>query len=452
MNETRQLAEYVANFDVDAIPEEVIDKAKLHLLDQIGCQMAFSTLPWGKAAYRYALAECAQGNSTIAYYGAKTSMEKAAFANGLFGHGFEMDDDDESSTSHPGVCVIPAALAAAEHVAASGKELLGGIIVGYDVMIRCAHGARKMHDRHFHETAAAGTFGATAAACYILGLSVDETANALGIAASESSGITEHTCTGGSVKRVNAGLAASNGIRAAVLAQLGITGPTEALEGKKGWIRAFADDVECDPAKLVEGLGEDYKIMHVGMKPYCCCAGMHGAIDAAETIRQKGFAIEDIDTVALMMRPRETRDIGVVTEPEDITQAQFSARFGVALRLVRGANGYYDYTMDAVNDPAVREICRNIIWEVDEDDTYLSGNAAPARVTVTLKDGTVYQETVNNAVGTLNNPLGWDGVIAKFLDLEKGCVSPEQAQKIVDVVRGIDVLPDVSRLTRLMTA
>lgn len=452
MNETRIIAEYIANFDKEKVPDPVLDKAKLHLLDQIGCQMAFSTLPWGKAALRYVLAEHASGNSTVTYYGTQTSMEKAAFANGLFGHGFEMDDDDESSTSHPAVCVIPAALAVAEYVAARGKDLLAAIIVGYDIMIRCAHAARKMHDRHFHETAAAGTFGATAAACYLLNLSVDETLNALGIAASESSGITEHTCTGGSVKRVNAGLAASNGVRAAMLAKFGITGPSEALEGKKGWIRAFADDIDCAPEKLIEGLGTDYKIMHVGMKPYCCCAGMHGAIDAAEKIRQHGFDVADIDTVALMMRPRETRDIGVVDEPQDITQAQFSARFGVAMRLVHGANGFYDYTMDIVNDPTIRKICKDIIWEVDEDDTYLSGNAAPARVTVTLKDGTVYQETVNNAKGTLENPIGWEGTIEKFLDLERGCVPVEQAQMIIDEVRKLDSAADITKLTKLMTA
>lgn len=452
MNETRQLADYIADFDVAEVPAEVIDKAKLHLLDQIGCQMAFATLPWGKAACRYALADGARGDSTIAYYGARTSMEKAAFANGLFGHGFEMDDDDESSTSHPGVCVIPAALAVGEHVLASGRDVLGAIIVGYDVMIRCAHAARKMHERHFHETAAAGTFGATAAAAKLLGLSADQVANALGIAASESSGITEHTCTGGSVKRVNAGLAASNGVRAALLAQLGITGPTEALEGRKGWIRAFADDEECDPAKLVEGLGADYKIMQVGMKPYCCCAGMHGAIDAAEKIRRRGVTADDIASVAVMMRPRETRDIGGTVEPQDITQAQFSAQFGVALRLVRGSNGFYDYTMEAVGDPVVRELCRNIIWEVDEDDTYLAGSAAPARVTVTLKDGTVYQETVNNARGTLGNPIGWDGTIEKFLDLERGCVPDEQARALVAAVRSLDASPDIIRLTSLMTA
>ena len=449
MHETRQLAEYIVGLKNEDLTPELIDKTKQHLLDQMGCQTTFATLPWGKAAYRYVAARGDRGTSTVAYYGLKTSAEAAAFANGLFGHGCEMDDDDESTTSHPGVGIVPATLAVGEAVSASGLDLINAMVVGYDAMIRIGLASRAIHANGFHETAAIGTFGATAAACKLYGLNVEETTHALGIAASESCGIGEYSCSGGSIKRAHAGFAASNGVRAAMMAKCGITGPLEALEGKKGWLRVFTGG-EYYPEKITENLGTDFKIMRVGMKPYCCCAGIHGVIDATEAIRQQGATVDNVESIAIMMRPRETRDVGTIIEPYDVVSAQFSARFGCALRLVKGSNGYHDYVMDNVNDPQIREFARNVIWETDEDDTYLSGNAAPARVTITLKDGTVLQETVNHAIGTIDNPLDWDGVVQKYRETVEGVVSAAQADAAVKRVENIAALEDVASLTRLL--
>ena len=449
MNETRQLAEYIVGLKNEDLTDELIEKTRHHILDQMGCQTTFATLPWGKAAFKYIAGRGDRGNSTVAYYGLKTSPEGAAFCNGLFGHGCEMDDDDESTTSHPGVGIVPATLAVGEAVGASGLDLVNAMVVGYDAMIRIGLASRAIHANGFHETAAIGTFGATAAAAKLYGLSVDETVSALGIAASESCGIGEYSCSGGSIKRAHAGFAASNGIRAALMARAGITGPLEALEGKKGWLRVFTGG-DSYPERITENLGTDFKIMRVGMKPYCCCAGIHGVIDATEAILQQGANADNIESIAIMMRPRETRDVGTIIEPYDVVSAQFSARFGCALRVIKGGNGYHDYVMENVNDPKIREMARNVIWEVDEDDTYLSGNAAPARVTITLKDGTVLQELVNHAIGTIDNPLDWDGVVQKYRETVDGVLSQAQADAAVARVGDIANVEEASIITRLL--
>ena len=152
MNETRALAQFVAQINYRDLNPEVITKAKELILDQLGCQLAFATLPWSKSIYKYV--EDKRGGkefSTVVYYGLRTTMEDAAFANATFGHGFEMDDDESHTTSHPGVAVIPAALATGEAKEISGKDFLVAVIAGYDAMLRVGMAARSMVNRSFME-------------------------------------------------------------------------------------------------------------------------------------------------------------------------------------------------------------------------------------------------------------------------------------------------------------
>jgi 2-methylcitrate dehydratase PrpD len=194
MDETRRLAQFISGIDFSDLSGEVVEKTKQLILDQLGCQLAFAALPWNKSILNYIRQKKgSREESTVVYYGLRTRTEDAAFSNAIFGHGFEMDDTELSSASHPGVTVIPPALAVGEMKKVTGKEFLTAVVAGYDVFIRIGLATRSMINRGFHTTAVLGPLGSAAATSKILKLDANKTLNAFAIAASESGGLAEYT-------------------------------------------------------------------------------------------------------------------------------------------------------------------------------------------------------------------------------------------------------------------
>lgn len=451
MNETTILAEQAARLTYDDLPPEVVRKAKLLLLDQLGCQLAFATLPWGKAALSYTTAKRGAGRSTIAYYGTRTNAEDAAFCNGVFGHGFEMDDVEMQTTSHPAVCVVPAMLAVGDEQASTGREVLTAMVSGYETFLRFAHAADAMRHRFFHCTAVAGAFGAAAAAGQLLGFDELTMRDALAIATTQASGNTEYSCSGGTVKRTLGALGAYAGVRSALLAQAGITGSSQALEGRKSFVKGICEG-EPDWEWLTLPFAERFLTLDVGVKPYCCCAAQHTVIDAAELIRARGIDPAAIESVTILQLPREVGNVGQIVHPEDVIQAQFCGRFACAMRLVKGGNGYYDYTMDNIADPAITALIDKIGYAADDERAVLADGDGPARVTVRMADGTAYEETVAFAKGTKQNPLTEDELVAKFRDLTSRALTPERADRVIEMVMNLEAEESITRLTSLLTA
>jgi 2-methylcitrate dehydratase PrpD len=450
MNETKELAQFIADIKYRDLTPQVIEKTKDLILDQLGCQLAFATLPWNKAVFQYVRGKTgSKGESTIVYYMFKTTAEDAAFANATFGHGFEMDDTEMHTITHPGSVVIPSALAMGEMMKISGKELITAIVAGYEAMIRIGLAARTSMERSFHGTSVSGPFGSAAAACKILGVDGATMANALGIAASESGGVSEYTISGGSVKRLHAGFAAQAGLKAALLAKNGLTGPSAALEGQKGFCQAFSN--KCYIEEITAGLGKEFRIMWTGNKPYCCCAGQHTAIDATQEITKKHpLRPEEIAEVTIEQMPQEVRSVGNIIEPQDITAAQFSGRFGVALRLIKGSNGFRDYTMENIKDYQILNLARRTRYVANENLKEKSSEAAPAIVTIKLKNGEVLQQRVDYAKGTIKNPMSKKELEDKFRGLASMTVSAEQVEKIIQTVTDLEELEDVIKLVLLL--
>jgi 2-methylcitrate dehydratase PrpD len=452
MNETKALAQFIADIEYENLTPQVIEKAKNLILDQLGCQLAFAVLPWNKAIFRYIQSKTgSKGESTIVYYGLKTTAEDAAFTNATFGHGFEMDDTEMHALTHPGSVVIPSALALGEVKKTSGKNFITAIVAGYDAMIRIAMASRTSIERSFHGTAVNGPFGSTAATCKILSIDANMIVNALGIAASDCGGIAEYSISGGSVKRLHAGFAAQAGVRATLLASNGLTGPSTALEGKKGYCQAFAN--KCYLEEITDGLGKEFRIMWTGNKPYCCCAAQHTVIDATTAIiKEHPVKPEEIERITVEQMPREVRTVGNIIVPQDITSAQFSGRFGVALRLIKGSNGFHDYTMENIKDPVILGLVQKIDYIANETLDERAIAAAPALVTIILKNGEVYKKHVDYAKGTINNPLTVDELKSKFRGLTNSALSSNRIEKIIDTVMKLEEIDNISRLISLLEA
>ena len=449
MNETKELAQFVADTSYNDLKDEVIDKVKGLVLDQFGCQLAFATMPWSRAVYKYIRdRKGGREESTVVNFGLRTTAEDATFANATFAHGFEMDDTELSIGAHPGCVVIPSALASGEMEMISGKEFLTAVVVGYDVFIRIGMAANAIY-RGFHNTGVLGPFGATAATSKVLGFNADMVTNALAIAASESGGLGEYSETGGAVKRLHAGFAAQGGMRAAFLARRGLTGPPTALEGKKGFCQAFANEYFLK--EITAGLGKEFRILRTGNKPYCCCAGQHTNIDAvAEIAKEYAITPEEIEEIIVGQSSLDVKILGSIVEPQDITSAQFSGRFGVALRLIKGGNGFRDYSEENLRNPEILGLVKKIKYVVDEELERLPVKMCPSRVTIKLKNGTVYTKRVDYAKGTVQNPMTKEELEDKFRGLASMVLSDDGVENIIQTVRRLEELDNVYKLGLLL--
>jgi 2-methylcitrate dehydratase PrpD len=453
MNESRALADYAAGLTYEKLPVEVIEKAKRLILDQIGIMIGVATMPWSRAINEYIRDwNDAKHESTVAHYGYKAKAENAAFANSCFGHGFEIDDIYFYGSSHPGCIVVPAAMAIGEKENISGKEMILATVAGYEVMGRInAAIVPSCGLRGFHQaTSVTGPFGAAAATAKIFGFDPNLTLHALALAGSHAAGVAEYDQTGGSVKRMHAGMASHGGIRSALLAQKGITGPTAILEGKHGFLVAFTDSFRAN--EITDNLGSDFRVtMGTGYKAYFACAGIHSAIDALLKIKREQQIKAD-DVVEIIMGTNRRTISHVDAEAKDILSSQFSAPFTLALTLLRGTNGYNDYTEDTLRDATIGKVAAKVRLEVDKEvDSEYPGNRS-ARVTVRLKNGVSHQAKVQYCKGTPQNPLTNAEHNEKFRSLVLVNASSDRAEEILRIVLDLENQKDLSGLAALLSS
>ncbi len=453
MNESRDLATFVSELKYENLPQEVIARAKDLILDQVGIMIGISTMPWSRAIYEY-VRDWGDGKpeSTIAHYGYRTKAENAVFANSSFGHGFEIDDLYVRGSSHPGCITVPAALAMAEKESVSGKDVIVAVVAGYEVMGRInAAITPSCALRGFHSaTSITGPFGAAAVAGKIMGFDADLMLHALSIAGSHSSGLTEYDQGGGSVKRMHAGMAAHGGLRSALIAQKGLTGPGTILEGKHGLCQAFADEYNLE--EITDQLGKDFRVvMGSGIKAYCACYAMHAGIDAL----RKLAAEHDIrpDDVAEITMGTNRRSIHHVdAKPTDITSAQFSAPFGLALTLIRGGNGFKDYTEETLHDPKILSLSRKVKLEIDKEVDGEYPRTRAARITVRLKGGTTHSAKVDHCKGSPQNPMTRAEFEEKFRGLASVVATKDRMDEIIRLVYTVEQQKDLSALIPLLAS
>ena len=335
---TEQLAAHTAKVRYEDIPPEAIEKAKDCILDQLGVELIGSTLEWNKIAYRYVADMGGRAESTIVNYGTRVPTLDAAFVNGTFGQGCELDDVGFAAGGHPGAATVPVALAVCEKQRSSGKDFLAAVVVGCDVMYRLLAAVRPSSGkRGFHSHGIGAPFGAMTTAARLLRLNDGQMLHAFGIAGMHSSGTMEYDQTGGEVKRVIAGIAARAGIQAAMLAQLGLTGPPTMIEGKRGFLKVFADQVE--PEEITRDLGNDFKIMRLWFKLYPCVATVQGVIyTLSKLIEEHNFGADDVDEIRVGISETSVLHGGAIYEPRDTASAQFSLPFSLAIRLLKNDN------------------------------------------------------------------------------------------------------------------
>ncbi len=450
MEYTRHLAQFAAQLQYADLPSPVIEKAKAIALHAWAVQLAGSTLPWSKAAYRFAQSQGGTPQSSVVNYGLKTSAINAAFVNGTFGHGFEMDDNHAATGIKGGCVVLPTCLAVGEQQNRSGRDLILATVVAYEVMTRVGLSVNPtlLNSAH-HPTGTCAPFGAASAAGKLLGFDDTTMLHAISIAAGHSAGLGEAPAGGrGDLKRIFGGMAASGGIRSALLAQEGLTGPATMLEGKRGFCRAFGDLTKL-PA-LTAGLGTEWQILNVHFKIYAQDGYIQPMTEAlGRILEERAFKAEDVEEIRAGTNKHALDVVSLIREPKDLTSAQFSANFSLALFLVKGNAGFQEYTEENLADPKIIALGRKIRIELDPEieDEWQKTRPRGARVTVRLKSGKTYAECVHNLRAMSNADM-----VEKARRLAAVALDAERTERLITTVQNLDALGDLSELVPLLVS
>lgn len=442
---TEQLAAHAAKVRYQDIPPEAIEKAKDCILDQIGVELIGSTLEWNRIAYRYVADMGGRGESTIVNYGTKVPVLDAALVNATFGQGCELDDVGFAAGGHPGAATVPVALALCEKQPSTGKDFLAAVVVGCDVMYRLLAAIRPSSGkRGFHSHGIGAPFGAMTTAARLLRLNDGQMLHAFGIAGMHSSGTMEYDQTGGEVKRVIAGIAARGGIQSAMLAQRGLTGPPTIIEGKRGFLKVFADEVE--PEQITKDLGSDFKIMRLWFKLYPCVATVQGVIyTLTKMIEEHRFGADDIEEIRVGISETSLSHGGAIYEPHDTASAQFSLPFSLAIRLLKNDNDLSFYMDPKLwTDPKVLALAKKVKSYADpnakKDQNYNT------TMEVKLTNGTTFKAFEAYPPGSPLNMVSRDVLRSKFRKMALAVLSEDRIEGLIEAVDRLETYDDAAKL------
>jgi 2-methylcitrate dehydratase PrpD len=360
---------------IDDIPQAVVDKAKLVLLDTIGVALASSTMEFGAMVRRVAQALGGSPNSRLIGCDSKVAAANAVLANGTLAHGLDYDDTLEEAIVHTGCCAGMTALAVREEVGADGRSVLEAAAAGTELICKIGIVAPgRFHARGFHPTALCSTLGAAAAAGKLYSLELGQWSDAFGICGSQSSGIIEYLADGTWTKRMHPGWAAHGGVIATLLAREGFRGPEKVFEGTHGFFQSFGGPTEYHFEKLLE-LGEIWETPRLTFKSYPCGSISHPYMDCALKLRLT-YAPAPEQIVEVVCRTaqgpvhRLWEPLLDKQRPASSYGAKFSLPYCIAVMLIIGRAGLEEFTDEAIHEPSVLALARKVRYELDSTIGY----------------------------------------------------------------------------------
>ncbi len=476
------IARFVVEKEFDDLPKTALEQAKMGVLDWIAAALAaLGEEDDVKPMLRFIQESDRDGKSTILGCPQKTSPSLAAFANGYIGHLLDYDETCPTIRSHLSTSILPAILAVAEKLEASGKDLLLGFVLGHEVALRIGEVMTPGWMRKgWHGTSLFGIFGATVGCSKLLGLSIQQVQNAVGIAASMASGIAANFGT--MTKPLHAGLAARGGVEAATLAKQGFSAAENSLEAPSGFFYTYGwgENLSLEPIKR---LGNPFGLETPGVlcpKLYPCCHGLAINIEYGILIRNKyQFSVEDIEEIEIHSQPKtlsamlsknyddtkEPISWGYEGPPRQIVpsiprtgkEAKFSKEYAFARALLSGNVKLSHFTDQAVNEPEVQRLMKKIKVFHNSDLAKISTQYPeeqypyPERMIIKLKNGNVIEEEEIFIQGGAKRPLSMEHIKKKFLDCcsEVG-VAAGKASKAIAMIEDLENIEDISQLTALL--
>lgn len=401
------------------VPADVQAAALRHLLDGLGT--ALGALRTNAVQPALTVAQGLGGPAEAVILGDRRAIgaTAAALANGALTHALDFDDTHAGGLIHATAVVLPAALAVGQQTRASGAAVLDAAVAGYETACRVTAAAPYgFHARGLHATMVGGVFSSAIVAARLMGLDVDRTTNALGIAGSQAGGLLAFLGTGASTKQLHPGLASQSGILAARLAAAGASGPEMVFDGPNGLFDALAIG-PIDLASITDGLGSRWETTRIGIKPYAACQLSHASIEAARVARdQGGFAPQEVLEVTAQVHPDsaavvcdDSRDL---CRPASPYAAKFSLPWSVAAMLQDGAITLDTFSPSSIGRRDVEELARRVRWTLLPPTATVAADA-PGHVLVRLRGGRDVVGAVPRSSGGGDFAMSEEDLTAKFL-------------------------------------
>ena len=448
---TRQLGRHLAALTYGDLPDDVIGTACLAIRDIVGVGLFASQLEWSRIAADYAVQASGPGSATIWGLDRTVTAPFAVLANSTAAHGIEMDDRNSFVGIHNGAPTVPTAVALAEQLGSTGRDVILAVVCGYEIGFRVARATRGAIKPRFHPDSIPTYFSSVVAAAKMLRLTEDQLVNAMGIVGGMVGGLLEfaNDPSGTMVKRLQGGgWSAYSGVNAALLAAKGLTAPGTILEGPRGFIRSFATSGDVDMDALTRGLGDDFEIRNWETKYYASRGGYSSALTGLTTLRtETTFEADDVASIDVGI-PSALFEKAAGSAPRSVMAAQYHLPFVVAVSFFHDLRDPSMWVDGVLDEPPVIDLMRRVNVHPDEAMDELAtvkGQRAASRIQVTLRDGTVLDTTVRAGKGTKANPFTREEIEAKFR-LLAGRVVPE-----VDVNRLDAMLQDLTESGRTFT-
>jgi 2-methylcitrate dehydratase PrpD len=457
---TKMLARFAAGLRGDDLPASVVSTLGDLFLDYLRVGSIGANMEWSGWVRHYMAALRRQGSAPVLFTKIGCDSVGSAFLNTTFAGSIDADDTHVGSMLHPGSIVFSSALAVCGE--RSGSEFLAAVAAGYEAMIRIGLSIQPTHFRRgFQSTSTCGGFGAAVAASRLLFAGKPEAdrhiAEAIGIVASFSSGLTQFYQSGSTVKRIHAARAAENGVTAALLVAEGFSGPTDIIEGSNGFARAYADAFE--PAIITDNLGSAYLLDGVTVKGHAASARVQAAVEGVlDLCREHRVAAADIADLYVGI-PAVILGRLTIPRPVDVQAAQMSLPHSVALAAVlapKSGDGFALSVRDyekSMSDNAVKEVEQHVRCEVDpEVEKATTAESVPARIVMKLKSGATLATFVPAPKGSPSRPFTPADHAARFRrELERRWPAAH-CDAVVEMSRNFMGLKDMRELVGLIAS
>lgn len=444
-----ELAAFTAGLRFEDIPRSVAENAALRVLDTLGCALAAESEDFSVPVLDLIRSWGGNGGCTVWGSNLTASPPWAALANGCLAHGLDFDDTHAESVTHASAVLVPAVLALAETEGLDGRAALTALVAGYEAITRLgAVAPGRFHARGWHATAVCGTFAAALAAGKCLGLDASRLTAALGIAASQASGVLEHLEDGSWVKRLHPGWAAHSGVLAVGLARGGFTGPATGLEGRFGFYRAALGEVP-DFQRILKNLGDSWETLNISFKLYPCCHLNHSFIDALLSLkREQGVSAESVQEIECLVPEGE---VAIVCEPAAAKRrprtaydAKFSLPFALAAALVDDQVGVGSFGAERLDDARLLALAERVRYSVDPHSTY--PRTFPGWVRVLGRDGTRLEARQESQRGGPESPVPASDIVKKFRENARRALPDDRVERLQTAALGLADARDVRSL------
>ena len=426
---SQMLAEFAVGHPSRGWSDAVDREAHRTFANWVGCAIGPSTHETLQAALAAVMELSPAPQASILGRREKVDLANAALLGGISSHTFDFDDTHLRTIIHPAGPVAPAALALAEHLGRSGRELLDAIVIGIEVSCRVGNAIYPDHyDRGWHITGSTGMLGSAAACARLLGLDAARTQMAIGIAASQPIGVREQFGT--MTKPFHPGGAAKAGLMSALMAKHGYTASKRALEAPRGLLQVFSD--KTDWSQVTDKLGHSWEVALNTYKPFACGIVIHPSIDGCVQLREEhGLKAEDIDSVSIRVHSLVLELTGKKT-PSTGLESKFSVYHSCAVGLLYGQAGEHEYTDAVVNRPEVQALRARV--DAIVDDTV---HEASSDITIRTRDGRTLHRFVEHAIGSVERPMSDAQLRAKFCGQSDPILGAEKSARAWSVAMDI---------------